>query len=289
MSSYLEDEKLIAAYVHMYFMTYLPKMRQAIDYLGEDFKEVLSSHALLDIGAGPGTLYHALELTEHKKLYAEETSKLMVEVGQKLAEHESLDIKWNKRVNEKDLCVFFTHSLNEMGLAEGLEYIEAHDPSEIVFIEPGTKESFKLLLAMREKLMEIGYEINYPCHKSAACPLNENDWCHQVMHVTHPQEVERLCQILKLDRRVQPVCLQWFSKIKREKKGSTIFRRHKETKFSFEYEVCTNNEIEYLQIMKKTLEKKQIKQIRNLAPGDTLVFELDKQLGDGKKRVKLIS
>ncbi len=287
--AYLKDERLVSAYLCFYFSTYLPKMRQCIDYLGEEFLQAIKEDTLIDIGAGPATLFTAIsELVEGNELIAIENSLLMETCGKAISSETKLNIKWNKQTNAKDKCLFFTHSLNEMGLKEGLEYIESYEPHNIVFIEPGTKDSFATMLLMREKLIGKGYVINYPCQKQSTCPLQEGEnWCHQIIKVKHDSDIERICQKLKIDRRIQPVILHWYSKSEISQRDAIIFRVLKETKFSFEWELCLNNEIHRVQIMKKTLSKKQQKDVSAYQMGMKIKFEIIKKL-DGYLRIQLV-
>ncbi len=287
-TQYVLDEKQVSAYLGFYFSTYLPKMRVCWDLLGEDFEKHLNDLALIDVGAGPGTLFCALsERIKNHELVAIESAQAMIQVGRQCAEVFGLKVGWNKSPSRKRVGLFFTHSLNEMGVHEAVEYVDAYNPEQIIVIEPGTKESFQKVLDFREQMIQRNFVINYPCQTESNCPVaNQDDWCHQIIKVKQTDELERICQKLKIDRRIQPVTLHWYSKRKEEQK-SIIFRVHKETKFSFEWDICQNNNIQKIQIMKKDYSKKLQKELGSYTPGQKIQFEVVKEF-QGVKRIKVL-
>ncbi len=287
LADYLDDEKLCSAYLYFYFMTYLPKFQKCIELLGPNFRTQIQGSALIDIGAGPGTLFHSQNWPGFS-LYAVENSKVMIDIGKKLAHITSLNIQWNKQVQEEKRCLFFTHSLNEMGEKEAFEYMEAYSPQNVVLIEPGTKESFHKILGFRKQILERGYNVQYPCPSNDVCPMQgQDDWCHQIIQVRQLPEIERLCQKLQMDRRNQPAVLHWYSREKKQIQYALITRVFAETKFSFEWQVCCENKLQKVQLMKKELDKKQQKLIKSWQAGQQIQFEVLKHM-QGFLRITLI-
>jgi hypothetical protein len=93
----------------------------------------------------------------------------------------------------------------------------------------------------------------------------------------------------KKDRRLLPLTVQAFtrSNIKTDTKERLV-RVHPETKFSFEWEVCEGKTVEHHQIMKRSYDKKTLKQFDEVLAGAAVETELEKQL-EKSKRVKLLT
>jgi hypothetical protein len=134
------------------------------------------------------------------------------------------------------------------------------------------------------------YDVLYPCPGNGACP---NNWCHQVLRTTHDQSVERLSQLVSLDRKILPMTAHVYrrkSKIMTLPNAATVVRYIQETKFSFEYEVCHLvdgvNKNSIIEIMKKELTKEEIKDFKHSNVGDRLSFDVEKMIGE-KMRIKL--
>ena len=165
------------------------------------------------------------------------------------------------------------------------------DPEYVMWIEPGTSELFRDLKKLRSELLD-SYDILYPCPGNAGCPA---DWCHQVLRTTHDTSIERLSQLASLDRKILPMTAHVYRRKARVaiKNSPVTIRFLNETKFSFEYEVCMQNENEQnrnvvIEIQKKHLSKSEEKQLKNSDVGVRLDFEIEKII-QGKIRVKLIS
>jgi ribosomal protein RSM22 (predicted rRNA methylase) len=220
-----------------------------------------------------------------------ETSSLMKEQSMKLlkAFYPHLKIETNFNETIKSLMLF-GHSLNEMGAEQGLKYVLKGKPEKVLLIEPGTKESFRIGLDFREQMLKNGYVISYPCQNQNSCGLkNQTDnWCHQIVDVKHHPSIERITQIAKKDRRRLPLIIQLYEKTSTKKSETILFRVLKETKHSFEWEVCQENKIEKWQIEKKDLTKEEQKSLSLFNPGQKLTGVTVKEM-DSLKRVRLVN
>lgn len=297
LSEYLKDERLSAAYTAFYLTTNIPKLQHLFQWLPPEFLELLKEATFLDVGAGPGTFSIAFrEWLQRpvKKLIQIETSEVMRQQSRKLWQglfpgETSL---WWERVQTDESpgkLMLFGHSANEMGPEKTLDYIQRSNPEHVIFIEPGTKDFFPQMLTIRQKLLTQGYRVIYPCPNAEECPLrNSNqDWCHQFLQVTQDPEVERLSQMVKKDRRNLPIIFHVYS---RTFVGSNpdyrLVRVFPETKFSFEWEVCHQNSIERIQVMKRGMSKAEEKAMGQVLAGAGLELEVQKEL-EQSKRVKV--
>lgn len=293
---YLKDPRLVSAYTAFYLLTNIPKLSEVLKWLDPEWIKLLKNSDFIDLGAGPGTFSLAWKEinSEPVDYYQIETSELMREQGRKLwglfhqeKLFQSHRFDWHPK---REKFLLFGHSANEMGAEAAANYIEKINPQHILFIEPGTKNFFPEMLKIREYLLKTGYEVLYPCANNTSCPMNTSeDWCHQFVHVKHDAEVERLSQIARKDRKLLPLTVHAYSRtFKATNPSERLVRVKSETKFSFEWEVCHNNQIENYQIMKRDLSKAEMKAMGEVLSGAPLETELIKTL-EQSKRVKIKS
>lgn len=290
---YLRDRRLVSAYTVFYLLTNIPKLSEVLKWMPEDWIEGLKTCDFIDLGAGPGTFSFAWkELGAKGDFYQIELSELMKEQGKKLwgAFSES-ELKqgsrweWNS-TNEKFLL--FGHSANEMGPGIATDYIKRINPEHILFVEPGTKEFFPKMLEIRSFLLAAGYEVLYPCPNGLPCPMQgTSDWCHQFIQVKQDPEIERISQMARKDRKLLPLTVHAYSRTyKAQNPSERVVRVLPETKFSFEWEVCRNNQLEHYQVMKRDLSKGETKDLGNVLSGAAIESEIVKTL-ETSKRVKI--
>lgn len=292
-SVYLNDPKLVSAYTAFYFLTNIPKLREVMKWLPSEWMEELKNCDFIDLGAGPGTFSIAWKLEGASgPFYQIELSELMKEQGRKLWNGLFQDKlyqgnRWEWKT-ERPKFLLFGHSANEMKLETVIKYIEDINPDHILFIEPGTKEFFPKMLEIRDYLLNHKFHVLYPCPKPLPCPMrNGEDWCHQFIQVKQSDEVERLSQMARKDRKLLPLTVQAFSRsFSMTNPEERLVRVFPETKFSHEWEVCHNNHLERYQIMKRDLSKQDSKYIGTILAGESIKTELVKEVSD-TKRVKL--
>lgn len=300
---YHSDEKLISAYAAFYLTTNFPKFSHCMNYL-KHYELLFREYELVDIGVGPGTFLFAIGEYfnwEHDVLYGVETSHLMKKQAMKIKDglfkDKKIEIVSSGSLipkKKKKRMIIFTHSFNEMGIEKATDYIGTLDADAVLFIEPGTKSLFKEYLPLRKRLIDSGYDCLYPCPSNMACPLeNKDDWCHQYVKISHDLEVARLTQIVSKNRTWQPMTLGLYIKKYEEFKYDSpsgtgrIIRTYPETKFSFQWEICTKDElIRFVEIMKKDYTKSQVKDISKYLAGTLIDFDIIKEMNQ-KTRIKL--
>lgn len=293
-STYLSDPRLVSAYTAFYLSTNVPKLEAVLKWLKPSELEELEDYELIDVGAGPGTFSLAWRELIGTKSVMIETSSVMREQAKKLfqglyQEEALFDLK---QIMKKKLLLF-GHSLNEMGLEAGLEYLQKTNPDKVWMIEPGTKEMFQLALKFREKMLKLGWSIRFPCPSSSSCPMEgSDDWCHQYLNVRHSDDVERLTQLAGRDRRNLPITVMMFEKneMKKEESTARIVRVFPQTKFSHEWQVCLKSHdqlmLQRFELPFKLNSKAEKKAIESLLAGDEIHFEIEKDLSE-RKRVRL--
>lgn len=286
---YVMSDKHVSAYCCFYMSTNIPKLAEVFRYIGLDFKD-FSHHDIVDIGSGPGTYTLAcLSELPSNFYYCVESSSLMRAQGEKIIQgiYPKSNVQFMENLKgvpkkENLRLGIFGHSANEMSLKKIKQYITQLDLDQILFIEPGTKEYFKTALDVRSYLIEDGFKINYPCPGQKSCPMSEGDWCHQFLKISHTDSVKRLCQLVKKDRSLLPISIQFYQKdeMKNHSKA-TITRVYKPTKFSIEMDLCQlredgSNELIKAQQMTRKLKKPQIKKLNNMLAGEKVIFTLNK-------------
>lgn len=139
--------------------------------------------SLLDIGAGPGTAawaarevwpaLDALTLIEPNPVFRDLAARLLPEArmiaGSLSAEMPRADL------------VTASYVLAE--LAEDDAAMIARDlwavaGGMLVIVEPGTPSGFARIRAARKTLIALGGHVTAPCTHDAACPMQEDNWCH---------------------------------------------------------------------------------------------------------------
>lgn len=293
-SDYLSDPRLVSAYTAFYLVTNLPKLTEVLKWMPSEWVKALKNCDFVDLGAGPGTFSLAWkEYGGNGNFYQIETSKLMKEQGEKIWQGLYPDklnqaSRWEWQSNHSKFLLF-GHSANEMDSDVITGYIEKINPDHILFIEPGTKSFFPKMLKIRDYLLANHFNVLYPCPQPLACPMrhSDKDWCHQFIHVKQDPEIERISQMAKLDRKLLPLTVHAYSKtFSYQNPEERLVRVLPETKFSHEWEVCHNNELEHYQLMKRELSKSQSKAMSSILAGEAIETEVIKNL-DQARRVKL--
>ncbi|MCM2349171.1 MAG: small ribosomal subunit Rsm22 family protein [Bacteriovoracaceae bacterium] len=292
---YLKDPRLVAAYTAFYLLTNIPKLEEVLKWMPLEWTSLLKECDFIDLGAGPGTFSLAWKnLGEIRgDFYQIEQSATMREQGLMLWKgfhQEKLfqSAKWDWK-NERPKFLLFGHSANEMGNDQAIQYIEKINPEHVLFIEPGTKEFFPQMLKIRDHLLNRQYAVLYPCPHGGNCPMHQkDDWCHQFIQVEQDAEIERISQMARKDRKLLPLTVHAYSRtFKTTNPSERLVRVFPETKFSFEWEICHQNQLERYQIMKRDLSKSEVKELGSVLAGASLESELLKEL-DQYKRVKII-
>lgn len=294
---YVLSDDFVSSYAALYLPTNIPKLNFVLNKLPNNILEDIFQRTFIDVGSGPGTysLGMCLEKGEAlKEIYCIDSSKSMLNQAKKMLEgfFPEANVKYQTSFTNQatESVLFFGHSINEMGIKEASRLIAKVNPEYIMWIEPGTSLLFPELLKLRTELAQ-DYDVLYPCPSMLTCP---NDWCHQVLRTSHENSIERLSQMVSLDRKILPLVAHVYKRKKelsQPSQRSIITRFICETKFSFEYEVCSflegKNQILQIEIQKKNLSKELEKEFKNLNVGETIEFQIEKTIGQ-KHRVKLI-
>lgn len=293
-SDYLHDEKLVSAYTLYYLLTNIPKFKGVLKWLPPEFIAELKKSTFIDMGAGPGTFSFAFKnwSASEKPIYQVELSGVMKKQARLLWDGFFPETELTQNIPSKtndSTVMFFGHSANEMSVEVVLDYIKRVNPTHIIFLEPGTKDFFKKMLVIRDKLFQSSWNQVYPCSSNAPCPMKEQDnWCHQYIHHVHSSELERIGQKVGINRRYMAMTLQVFSKESSFKTAQAkIVQIKAETKFSFEWVICADNQLVDIQLMKRGLNKSELKELAALCAGELISYQVDKVLEDGKQRITL--
>ena len=309
-ADYCLDKKLVSAYTLFYLTTNLPKFPFVFQQLPLTIKEEFQNYDFIDFGTGPGTyiLSHFLTIKDYKgKYYGIDNSSLMLEQAKKLLtafgvsedkfslveEISQIDFE-----NENKKVLFFGNSFNEIERKLFKKIIKRVNPDILFFLEPGTKESFRKILSVRDDLYKEGYSCHFPCPSGRlSCPMSKNeDWCHQILRIVHDEETQRLSQLVQLDRNTMPLTAQVFSKAdatKGEYMSGFMVRRLEESKHSYKWQLCLDEEnykgLYEVEIYKKNFSKSESKFVKKISTGLKFNFKIDKELAENRLRISLIN
>lgn len=284
---YVEEENLVSSYTLFYLPTNVPKFEFVFSKLETTIKDKILKNTFIDVGCGPGTYSYAISQLGHQaNSICIDKSRLMLKQADLILTNTFKNKKFifQSKLTAKidNSTLFFGNSINEMGIQNAVDIVNIVSPEIVMFIEPGTSELFLDLKKFRTWLL-TEYDVVYPCPSNANCP---NNWCHQVLRMTHDHDIERLSQLVSLDRKIMPMTAHVYIKKNKAEPNSkvTLIRYLNETKFSFIYEACeyNNNENKNLkiEILKKSLSKDQEKYFKNANIGDQFIFIKDKLVGD---------
>ncbi|NOK62602.1 MAG: rRNA methyltransferase [Chloroflexi bacterium AL-W] len=155
---------------------------------------------MLDMGSGPGTALWAAVAqwpTLHS-LVAWEREPAFIDLGQQLASGsttsairearwESIDLSHRSPSGAYDLVVL-GHVLNELDPNTQRNVITSAwrmTNGLLLIVEPGTLDTFAVVRAARDALLDEGAHTIAPCVHNHSCPL-QNDWCHFPQRLKRP-------------------------------------------------------------------------------------------------------
>lgn len=285
---YVLDEDLTSSYTLFYLPTNAIKFHWLFDQIKDEAikNKILNTH-FVDVGCGPGTYSYSISQLNHQgEITCIDSSAIMLQQAEKILSLTFRDkkISYVKKIDQKipNSTLFFGNSINEMGIQNALDIVNIVDPEVIIFIEPGTSELFIELKKMR-KFLQQDYHVVYPCPSENECP---SLWCHQVLRFGHENCVERLSQLVSLDRKIMPMCAHVYTKSKPNIDSTEVLLQRfiNETKFSFLYEVCAfednHNQILKIEILKRNLTKEIEKKFKNACIGEKIKIEKIKLVND---------
>jgi SAM-dependent methyltransferase len=304
--NYAKNPALVAAYASFYMPLNIDKLKFILSNI-EEFPQdpkFWESCEIVDFGCGPGTyslaLYEYLKKPKELSFKFIDSSKIMLDQAKKITEnlypslkasfHQDLFRNINK--NKKPVLLF-GNIVNECGHLYALDIVTKLKPEIIILIEPGTKQAFNQILPFRDEMIKNKYNCLYPCPAMSSCPIahDENQWCHQILKTKQDPALQRMGQLVKLDRKVQPFIGHVYSRFKASPKNAFLFRQKKITKHSFEWQLCQNQgdqlALVNAQIPKKNLKKQDIIKIKELSCGFFPKFEVLKKINDSTTLISL--
>lgn len=180
--------------VKAYLATRLPAtyaaVRASLDALSEARPD-FSPKTLLDVGAGPGTVFWATadlwpDLEQATLL---EASAAVRRVGENIAADAiAAEITWlagDVTVDFADVqpaelvtCAYVLDEIAPASLPKLVDRLWRLAADTLLVVEPGTPAGWRRILAVRQQLVEAGAHVLAPCPHEAPCPLIAPDWCH---------------------------------------------------------------------------------------------------------------
>ncbi|MBN2717615.1 MAG: hypothetical protein JXX14_17315 [Deltaproteobacteria bacterium] len=317
LAGYGDDPALVSAYAAFYLPTNMQKLPFVLSQLSGFPLTLDTPLEIIDFGCGPGTygfaLYEWLRAQHvsplnHTTFHFIDAAPLMLRQAQKFRQmrYPEMTAAFGASVPQRQAGVqrlaLFGNVVNEMGGSAFNRLLARLDPDAMIFIEPGTQESFRLMSEVRTLLLGGGYQVWYPCAKGEACPVagRDGEWCHQVLKASLSPSVARLGQLAGLDRTIMPFIGHVYSK--QNKSGlegipdaplsvsGTLFRLKTHSKHAFFWEVCLQTEtglsLVKVELPKKNLTKAAQKNLARISAGQRISFNVQKMLGDGTWRIE---
>jgi ribosomal protein RSM22 (predicted rRNA methylase) len=176
-----------------YVSARMPATYAAIQEVLKELIHEEPCESLLDVGSGSGTGCFAVcdILSKMKSVTAMELNKDMMNLAKKLAEGHPIlgNAQWiNADMSSENIefpksdMVLLSYSINEIPEIKReklLEKLWNATNKYLIFVEPGTMESFQLIHKIREYFISKGREVLSPCPHKGPCPaFATNDLCH---------------------------------------------------------------------------------------------------------------
>jgi SAM-dependent methyltransferase len=204
---YMDDPKLLAAYLLFYWPVSYAQGREVLGELGARPRSVL------DLGSGPGPLaFAALDHGAADVTVADRSGRAL-ELARRLALEAEVGIATREWSPDRPLpdgqfdVVSMGHLLNELPEPKRVPLVEAalsrlRPKGSVVIIEPALRETSRGLLGLRDALVARGYAVRAPCLFRGPCPalLREGDWCHAERNWRMPSLVENLARHAQLHK-----------------------------------------------------------------------------------------
>jgi len=215
---YLDDERLLGAYLLFYWPVSYLQARGVLSELARPPRSVL------DLGSGPGPLALAALDAGAAEAVAADRSEKALAVARALAAEAGLPLAtaaWDPSrrrplretaAGRRPDAVLLGHVLNELFAGDGeadrraalLEEAAAllAPGGSVVVIEPALRETSRALLRVRDRLLERGFAVRAPCLFRGPCPAlhRETDWCHAERPVEAPPLVAEIARAAGLRR-----------------------------------------------------------------------------------------
>ncbi len=296
--SVYKRRQVIASYACFYLPTNMLKMSFTLGKLSQELISEIKGSTIIDIGCGPGTYIFAM--IEHFKdtsmsFVGIDHHPLMLEQARKIHQnlYDGFSIHWAQdfpRIEGKK-TVIFGNSINEMGHMQALKLIKKVKPDIIIAIEPGTMNSFEEVKSLRGLLIKDKFHVNFPCPGNGSCPMDKDNWCHQVIKASLDHDLERLSQLIQKDRKTMPATIQVFSKVP-QCSENRIIRLEKNQKHAFLWNMCIkeneeSNSFKRIEVPKRGLSKKEIKTLENYSTGFSVEYSSVKILSNNLLRITL--
>jgi SAM-dependent methyltransferase len=190
---YMEDPRLLGAYLLFYWPVSYAQARHALRELSDRPREVL------DLGSGPGPLAFACLDAGAAEVVAADRSPAALALMRELAADAGEGMatrSWNALSGDPlpegrfDLLTM-GHMLNELwagqpdavarraGLVERA-FARVKPQGSLLIVEPALRETSRALLEVRDRLVDAGHGVKSPCLFRGACPalVKQSDWCH---------------------------------------------------------------------------------------------------------------
>ena len=162
----------------------------------------------------------------------------------------SLGYVWNELARNK--------AAREALLRVFEERVAKNQDALVLVLEPAMQELAREAMSFRDTMVELGYGVIYPCPHTSSCPLLERsrDWCYSEALWEVPKEIQRLDEMLDMDRsrlsgagyllaspsfmkRINPPSTTATQNKKQDEWGVVVGRPARTTGRGFDYLICS--------------------------------------------------
>ena len=211
---YMDDPRLLGAYLLFYWPVSYAQARQALGELPQRPRRVL------DLGSGPGPLALAALDAGAQQVTAADRSEPALQLARALATEagEALSTRvWDPTrtglPDERFDLITMGHVLNELygtgpsAVAKRADLVERicerlTEGGTLLILEPALRETSRALLELRDLVVARGHAVRFPCLFRGPCPalVKDSDWCHADRPWTTPPAVEAIARAAGLHK-----------------------------------------------------------------------------------------
>ncbi|MEZ5763465.1 MAG: small ribosomal subunit Rsm22 family protein [Xanthobacteraceae bacterium] len=238
-----------------YALVRMPATYAAVSAALEALREArpdFMPHALLDVGAGPGTATWAVTeaFASIDDFVLLDANAALLNLATRLAEgHERLARAGHRSGDAARLLanaapadlVLASYMIGEIGERErdalaDLLWEKARDT--LLVIEPGTPAGYQRILDLRGRLIAQGAHVLAPCPHDKPCPLAPPDWCHFAQRLSRSRD-HRIVKDAELPFEDEKFSYVALSRHPAPARHARILARPLQTKVAITAKLCT--------------------------------------------------
>ena len=257
----------------VYVTCRMPATFSAIQQVLKQLPVNFRPRTALDVGAGTGsgTLAALGMFPDLQAIHLCDRQAELLSLGQQIRSQLNLHPPIHEHCtsienfHQSGDLVICAYALNEIPAPGRLKLVQRlwdMCTGALVLIEPGTPNSYRTLMEVRDWVIEQNIHIAAPCSHVGRCPMAGEDWCHFHARVPRSTRMRQLKSGIK-DYEEEPYSYLILTRdVSAGPVGARVLARPKKTPAGIEITTCAQDSPERRVIPKKHPRYKEIKQVK---------------------------